>query len=228
VVNYSKSAAEAEETLKAVKAAGAEGIVDQASVAEDADCRRMAKAALDKWGRIDILVNNAGTTKIVPHADLEAMATEEFYRIYGVNVVGTFQMVRACAEAMKKTGDAAVVNVSSTAGIAGNGSSIAYAASKGALNTMTLSLARALAPAIRVNTVNPGFVSSEWFKRLAGQDGFQKLNDSTAALSPLGRTSTSEEIARAIIFLCGPESRNMTGELMRMDAGVHLNGGVRR
>ena len=224
VVNYSRSAAEAEETLKAVKAAGAEGILVQGSVAEDADCRKLAQAALDAFGRIDMLVNNAGTTKIVPHADLEAMETDEFYRIYSVNVVGSFQMVRACRDAMKKTGSGAVVNISSTAGIAGNGSSIAYAASKGALNTMTLSLARALAPEIRVNAVCPGFVSSPWFKKLAGQDGFEKLNQSTAALSPLGKTSSSDDIAKIVLFLCGPESGTMTGELVRMDGGVHLSG----
>lgn len=228
VVNYSRSAAEAEETAKAVRAAGAEAIIAQGSIAEDADCRKIAKAALDAWGRIDMLVNNAGTTKIVPHADLEAMTTEEFNRIYSVNVVGTFQMVRACRDALKKTGNGTIVNISSTAGIAGNGSSLAYAASKGALNTLTLGLARALAPEIRVNAVCPGFVTTPWFKKLAGQEGLDKLTDQTAALAVLGKASTAEDIARLVIFLSGPESGNITGELIRMDAGVHLSGGVRR
>ena len=132
----------------------------QGNVAIDADCRKLAAGAMEAFGRIDILVNNAGTTKFAGHRDLDALSAEDFTNIYAVNVIGAFQMIRACVEGLRAHGDGAVVNVSSIAGIEGIGSSVAYAASKGALNTMTLSLARALAPEIRVNAVCPG-----WWRR---------------------------------------------------------------
>src|SRR5512141_3367226 len=116
VVNYSKSEDAARATHKACMAAGAqfggEALLVKGDVAEDGDCRRMAQAALDQWGRIDALVNNAGTTKFADHANLDALSAEDFQRIYAVNVIGAYQMVRACAPAMKTSGNAAVVNVS--------------------------------------------------------------------------------------------------------------------
>ena len=170
VVNYNKSETEAEASAKATREAGGEVLVVQGNVAEDSDCRKLASAAMDAWGRIDILVNNAGTTKFASHADLAALTAQDFQSIYAVNVIGPFQMVRACVPALKASGEGSVVNISSIAGIAGIGSSIAYAASKGALNTLTLSLARALAPEIRVNAVCPGFVATPWFSGRFGPD----------------------------------------------------------
>ena len=126
-------------------------------VAQDADCRRVTKAVLDRWGRIDALVNCAGTTKFVAHTDLEGLSAEDILGIFRVNLVGPFQAIRACAPALKAS-RGCVVNISSVASILGTGSSIAYAASKAALDTMSFSLARALAPEIRVNIVAPGYV----------------------------------------------------------------------
>ncbi|MBU6472374.1 MAG: SDR family oxidoreductase, partial [Alphaproteobacteria bacterium] len=172
LVNYARSAAEAEKTAQAARAAGApygaKVKVVQADVSADADCRRLAEAALAEWGRLDILVNNAGTTKFATAADLDALSAEDFAAIYAVNVIGPFQMARAAAPALKTGGQngagmGAIVNVSSFAAISGVGSSIAYAASKGALNTLTLSLARTLAPEVRVNAVCPGYVATAWF-----------------------------------------------------------------
>ena len=116
---------------------------------------------MDEWGRLDGLVNNAGTTRFSDQADLEGQTAEDFHAIYSVNVVGPYQMSRAAAAVMER---GAIVNIASMAGVVGTGSSIAYAASKGALNTMTLSLARVLAPGIRVNAVCPGFVQGEWMR----------------------------------------------------------------
>ena len=116
----------------------------QADVSVDEDCRRMAEEALARWGRIDGLVNNAARSKIVAHHDLEGLTGQDFEQIFAVNVIGAYQMVRAVTPAMKQQGKGAIVNISSGSGFSGSGSSIAYAASKGALNTMTLSLARAL------------------------------------------------------------------------------------
>lgn len=148
VINYSKSEPEAEETAQACIRAGGDALVVRGDVSQDADCRRLATAARDKWGRLDGLVNNAGTTKFASMSDLEALSAEDFHRIYSVNLIAAYQMIRAC-EAPLRAARGAVVNVSSIAGTMGLGSSIAYACSKGALNTLTLALARALGPDIR-------------------------------------------------------------------------------
>jgi 3-oxoacyl-[acyl-carrier protein] reductase len=136
-------------------------------------------------------------------------------------------MVRAARSLLEAGAKAAgrasaVVNVSSVAGISGVGSSIAYAASKGALNTMTYSLARALAPLIRVNTVCPGYIDTGWFTKGRGEDGAKQVRDAVIAKVPLKVASSAEDIASLVCFLATPPSSNMTGELVRMDAGMHL------
>jgi 3-oxoacyl-[acyl-carrier protein] reductase len=226
VVNYSSSQKEAEATADLCRSAGGEVVVVQGDVSKDADCKRIVAAAAP-WGRLDALVNNAGTTKHVPHDNLDGLSAEDFQRLYGVNTIGPFQMVRA-ARALLEAGakasgnTAAVVNISSVAGISGVGSSIAYAASKGALNTMTLSLGRALAPLIRVNTVCPGYIDTPWFTKGRGVEGAAKVRDSVIAKVPLKRASTAEDVAALVCFLATPQSGNMTGEVVRMDAGAHL------
>lgn len=223
VVNYSKSEAEAKATADAVKAAGAQALLVQGNVASDADCKKLAAAALEAWGRIDILVNNAGTTKFASHDDLDALSAEDFTQIYGVNVVGPFQMIRAARQALKAGGSGAVVNISSIAGIAGVGSSVAYAASKGALNTLTLSLARALGPEIRINAVCPGYVATRWFTDRFGQATTDRISQDQAQSTPLKRAGLPDDIADAVIFFCSPGSRHITGELLSVDAGLHLS-----
>jgi 3-oxoacyl-[acyl-carrier protein] reductase len=230
VVNYSKSEKEAQETAQAARKTGGDVIVVQGDVAKDADCRRLAQAALDKWGRIDILVNNAGTTKFAAHTDLDALSAEDWQAIYAVNVIGPFQMIRASIAALKASGDGTIVNISSVAGVTGVGSSIAYAASKGALNTLTLSLARAFAPQIRVNAVCPGYVATPWFSGRFGEDGAKRIADQQAEANPLKRVAYADDIANTVLFLAGPESANITGEMLLVDSGLHLNmvGGARR
>jgi NAD(P)-dependent dehydrogenase (short-subunit alcohol dehydrogenase family) len=226
VVNYSNSKAEAEATADLCRDAGAEVVVAQGDVSRDEDCRRIVAAAAP-WGRLDVLINNAGTTKHVPHDKLDDLSAEDFQRIYAVNTIGPYQMIRAARSlleaASKASGRAsAVVNVSSVAGISGGGSSVAYAASKGALNTMTLSLARALAPLIRVNTVCPGYIDTPWFTKGRGAAGAKLVRDSIVAKVPLKVASTADDIAQLVCFLAQPASSNMTGEVVRMDAGMHL------
>jgi 3-oxoacyl-[acyl-carrier protein] reductase len=166
IVNYRASAKEAEETADLCRAANAEVRVVQADVAIDEDCRRLAATA-SAWGRLDILVNNASATKhVVNSADLDALSAEDFHRLYGVNTIGPFQMIRAARPLLEGAARAAehassVVNVSSAAVFNATGSSIAYVASKAALNTMTLSLARLLAPLIPVNRSAP----ATWIRR---------------------------------------------------------------
>ena len=226
VINYSSSQKEAEETADLCRKAGADVVVVQGDVSRDEDCKKIAAAAAS-WGRLDALINNAGTTKHVAHENLDGLSAEDFQRLYGVNTIGPFQMVRAARtllEAGAKASEraSAVVNVSSIAGIAGIGSSVAYAASKGALNTITLSLARALAPLIRVNAVCPGYIDTPWFTKGRGVEGAAKVRDSVVAKVPLKRASTAEEVAQLVCFLATQASSNMTGEIVRMDAGMHL------
>lgn len=225
-VNYSNSKKEAEETADLCRKAGAEVLVVQGDVSRDEDCKKIV-AAVGGWARLDILVNNAGTTKHVPHDNMDGLSAEDFQRIYAVNTIGPFQMIRAARSLLeagaKASGRAsAVVNISSVAGISGGGSSVAYAASKGALNTMTQSLARALAPLIRVNTVCPGYIDTPWFTKGRGEAGAKQVRDSVIARVPLKSASSADDIAQLVCFLALPQSGQMTGEYVRMDAGMHL------
>jgi len=227
VINYSSSQADAEATAEECRKLGAaDVVVAQGDVAKDDDCKRIVEAAA-KWGGLDALVNNAGTTKHVAHHLLDQLSAEDFQRLYSVNTIGPYQMVRAARALLlagaKAAGRAsAVVNVSSVAGISGIGSSIAYAASKGALNTMTLSLSRALAPNIRVNAICPGYIDTPWFTKGRGAEEAKQVRDMVVAKVPLKIASSPEDIAELVCFLATPKSASMTGELVRMDAGMHL------
>jgi 3-oxoacyl-[acyl-carrier protein] reductase len=222
VINYARSREEAEETARLVQAEGAEAVLAQGDVASDEDCRKIAAAA-QPFGRIDALFNNAGMTRFANHADLDAVSAQDFLDLYAVNVVGAYQMVRACRallEAAPQPG--AVVNTASIAGVTGIGSSVPYAASKGALTTMTLSLARALAPNIRVNAVCPGFIDTPWFGKGLGEAAAERIRANAAASTPLKAASTPDDIAAATVFLASRASRHVTGETLLVDAGSHL------
>ena len=222
VINYSRSEADAKETEAACRAKGVETLLVKADVGDDAECRRMVAETIDKWGRVDALVNNAGTTKYVAHDDLEGLTPEDFERIFRVNVFGLYQMTRAVTPQMKAQGRGAIVNVSSIAGVNGQGSSIAYAGSKGAVNTMTYSLARALAPEIRVNAICPGFISGRW--QAAGMGSTDKYEARVAQVektTPLRRANSPEDIAEAIMWFV-EGARWVTGETLLVDAGSHL------
>ena len=220
VINYSRSQAQAQATQAACDAAGAETLLLRGDVAQDADCRALAAATMERWGRIDALVNNAGVSVFGADAAWDALDMEAFQRIYAVNTVGTFQMVRACVPHLKAA-QGCIVNVSSIAGSLGIGSSVPYVASKGALNALTLHLARALAPEVRVNAVCPGLITSRWFVDGIGQEGFDKLKAAVEKTAPLARASTPEDVAEAIVWLV-EGARTTTGELLLLDGGVHL------
>ena len=222
IVNYSRSRDAAEATAAACREAGGEAVAVRGDVASDEDCRRLAGEAISHWGRIDGLINNAGTTVFRGGDDFDALTLEDFQRVYAVNVVGAFQMTRAVAPQMKKQGRGSIVNTSSIAGVMGVGSSIAYAASKGAMNTLTLSLARTLAPEIRVNTVAPGFITGRWWREKMG-DGYDKMVANVEASTPLKRAGTPEDMAAAAVWLLVGDV-NITGEILISDAGMHLGG----
>src|SRR3954465_8190650 len=210
VVNYSSSKKEAEQTADLCRSAGGEVVVVQGDVSRDEDCRKIVAAAAS-WGRLDALVNNAGITKHMAHGNLDGLTAEDFQRLFAVNSIGPFLMVRA-ARALLEAGASAsgrasaVVNVSSVAGISGVGSSVAYAASKGALNTITYSLARALAPLIRVNTVCPGYIDTPWFTKGRGEAGAKQVRDMVLGKVPLKVASNANDIAALVCFLATPQS----------------------
>jgi 3-oxoacyl-[acyl-carrier protein] reductase len=216
VVNYARSAAEAHQVAAECK----DAIAVQADVAEDADCRKLAQAALDRWGRIDALVNNAGTTKFVDHADLDGLTADDFLRIYRTNVVGPFQMTRACAPALKAS-HGAIVNVSSVASQLGIGSSVAYAASKSALNAMTYSLARSLGPEVRVNAVCPGYVDTPWQHNAHGTEKAMRVAAHYAQMVPLKDHARPEDVADVVVWLI-EGARQVTGEAIFVDGGLHI------
>jgi 3-oxoacyl-[acyl-carrier protein] reductase len=220
VINYSKSEQEAIASEAACRAAGADTLLVRGDVADDAACRAMAEAAVSRWGRMDALVNNAGITSFAGSANWDALDVEAFQKILGVNVIGAFQMVRACTRHLKAA-QGAIVNVSSVAGALGVGSSVAYVASKGAVNSMTLHLARALAPDIRVNAVCPGLITTRWFVDGIGAANFEHLKTQYEQSTPLGRACTAEDVAEAVVWLVDG-ARTVTGELILLDSGMHL------
>jgi 3-oxoacyl-[acyl-carrier protein] reductase len=223
VINYTKSKDEAEATVEVCRELGGQAIAFCADVSKDDDCQAMAAAAMEHFGRLDILVNSAGTTKFVPLHDLDGLNADDFQRIYGVNVIGPFQMAKACAPHLKASGNGAIVNVSSTAGVFGSGSSIAYGASKGALNTMTKSIDRALAPEIRVNAVCPGFVQTRWMRNHLGEEKYAAHIARWEDTAPLEKAATPEEVADIVIsFIEGADI--VTGQIMVCDAGASLGG----
>lgn len=227
IVNYSRSAAEAEEAADLCRAAGAQAEVVKADVSTAEGCAIMAEAA-GRRGRLDILINNAGITRHArDHGDLDALNKDDFMDVYAVNVAGPFLALQAMkpllVAAYEQSGRAsAVLNTSSIAGVIGIGSSVAYLASKGALNTMTLALARAMAPQIRVNSVCPGFIGTRWFKDAMDDEAYEKQISAVIASTPLAVASGPDDIADAALFLVSDASRHVTGELLKVDAGTHL------
>lgn len=222
IINYARSQMEAQATAEAVRAAGAEAVLAQGDVADDEACRAIAATARP-YGRIDALVNNAGVTKFAPaHGDLDALAAADFQRIFAVNVIAPFQMLRAARPLLEAAERASVLMVSSIAGVTGIGSSVAYASSKGALNTMTLSLARVLGPKIRINAICPGFIDTPWHEKGLPPEAVERVREGTKRMTPLQAASSAEDIADAALFFLSDASRHVTGETLLVDAGLHL------
>jgi 3-oxoacyl-[acyl-carrier protein] reductase len=223
IINYSRNVKEAENTADLVRSSGALAIPVKADVSQDSDCRAIADAARP-FGRINALFNNAGITVFAEdHSDLDAVSSDDFLNLYKVNVVGAYQMIRAARRLLEASDSpGAVVNTSSIAGIRGIGSSIPYAASKGALNIMTLSLARALAPTIRVNAICPGFIDTPWHGSVLAPSDLEQLRSTVVRVTPLRAVSSARDVAVSAVFLASPDSRHITGETLIVDAGFHV------
>ena len=224
VVNYSRDMAPAEAIADECRALGVDALVVKADVSSDAGCRRLASEVESRFGRADVLVNNAGTTKFVALKDLDGLEADDFQRIYAVNVIGPYQMSRALVPLLKRNPVTGIVNVSSIAGLMGTGSSIAYMASKGALNAMTVGLARALGPDIRVNAIAPGLVETPWLQNGLGAERYAQTVQSYKARAALDAVMSPEDVADAAWWL-GAGAAKTTGEVLLLDAGLRLTRG---
>ena len=220
LVNYSRSQEAAEAVAAEAQERGVKSLAIRADVAVDAECRAMVAAAEQAFGRLDVLVNNAGTTTFIPHADLEAVSDEDWSRILQVNLVGPFHCTRAARDLLHADGGGEIVMTSSVAGLIGTGSSIPYCASKAALNSLTVTLARALGPEIRVNAVAPGFIEGEWLKQGFG-DAYEIIKRGIMQKSPLNRVCTPEDVAAVIVgLITGPDLT--TGHVLPVDGGLTI------
>src|SRR5438270_4828386 len=219
VVNYSRSVADAESTAADVRRLGTEAMTHRADIADESMVKAMITAAVDAYGQLDLLVNNAGTTHFIPFADLDALTDEVWDDVLSVNLKGTFFCCRAAAPELKKT-QGAIVNVASIAAQRASGSSIAYAVSKAAVVQLTRSLALALAPEIRVNSVSPGLVSTRWFSKSFGDEAAAAQEEAFAKATPLRKIATPDDVAQAVIALL--ENDIVTGQDLVIDGGKNV------
>ncbi len=183
----------------------------------DADQRRhLIETTIAEHGHLDVLVNNAGVTKVIAHADLDAVTEEVFRRILDVNLIGTFELTKLALGHLEATGDGAVINVTSIAGLRPTGSSVPYAVSKAALNHLTALLANVTGPAVRINAVAPGLVLTPWTA------DWGPIHDMMAERAPLGRSGQPDDIAAAIVDVAA--NRYLTGQVIVVDGGLSLRG----
>jgi 3-oxoacyl-[acyl-carrier protein] reductase len=213
-VNYSRSQKDSEDTVAEIEKLGGKAIAVQADVTDDASVRTMVDRAAGEFGRLDILVNNAGATHFVALDDLEGLTDEAWHVPMSVNVMGTFYCSRAAIPKMKANGGGQIVNTSSIAGLIGRGSSIAYCASKAAVNSLTMSLAISQAPDIRVNAVAPGIILTRWV------DGKEEFVNDNLEQTPLRKVCEPEDVADAVYALI--ISDLVTGQVLTVDGGRSL------
>lgn len=213
-VNYSRSQKDAEDTVAEIAKLGGKTVAVQANVADDAAARAMVDRVMDEFGRLDILINNAGATQFVALDDLEGLTDEAWHVPMSVNVMGTFYCSRAAIPKMKANGGGQIVNTSSIAGLIGQGSSIAYCASKAAVNSLTKSLAISQAPDIRVNAVAPGIILTRWV------DGKEEFIKGNMDRTPLQKVCKPEDVADAVFGLI--ISDLVTGQILTVDGGRSL------
>ncbi|MGC5327743.1 SDR family NAD(P)-dependent oxidoreductase [Brevibacillus sp. SYSU BS000544] len=214
IVNYSRSHSDAEQTVRQITDEGGRALAIQADVSRDNEVRLMVQTVVQQFGTVDLLVNNASITRHIPMDDLEAVTEETWDELFDVNVKGMFYCTRAVAPYMKKNQQGAIVNLGSIAGQTGLGSSLPYAVSKAAVHGLTKSLARTLAPEIRVNCIVPGAVATRWW---AGRE--DQMNRLAPHL-PLQRIATPEDIAAMICTTLEQEA--ITGQIITVDCGQTL------
>lgn len=219
VIGYNTRREAAEETLQMLPAPAADQaghMVLHISVDDSASIARAAKTVAERFGRLDVLVNNGGATTPVPADDLEAMSDEIFDRVLAVNLRGPFAMVRAFRPLLERGQQAAVINISSIAARTGVGSSLAYCAAKGGLDSLTVGLAKVLAPGVRVFSVSPAGVDTAF---VPGRS--RARLEEIAARMPLQKVTTADDVARAVVA-CACQLTSTTGVIVPVDEGRHL------
>jgi NAD(P)-dependent dehydrogenase (short-subunit alcohol dehydrogenase family) len=219
VVNYSRSAADATATVAELAGFGVEALPIKADVAQESEVKALVEEAAEHFGGIDVLVNNAGTTRFIPFPDLEAVTDEVWQHILGVNLMGPWYASRAAAPHLRRN-RGCIVNIASIAALRASGSSIPYGVSKAALTQLTRALAVALAPEVRVNAVNPGLVSSRWFRKPFGDEAAAAQEAAMAKRTPLQAVATPEQVAQAVMGFI--RSDIVTGQHLVVDGGLNL------
>src|SRR5256714_2460994 len=219
VINYSRSADDAESTAEEVRRLGSEAVPHQGNIADEEMVKAMVASTVERYARLDVLVNNAGTTHFIPHPDLEALTDEVWNDILRVNLKGTFFCCRAAAPELKKA-NGAIVNIASIAAHRASGSSIAYAVSKAGVVQLTRALALALAPEVRANSVSPGLASSRWFSHRFGDEAAAAQEEAVAEQTPVQKIATPDDVARAVIALL--ENDLITGQDLVVDGGKNV------
>jgi 3-oxoacyl-[acyl-carrier protein] reductase len=219
-LNYASNQKAAEEVLKSVEKLGRRCLVYKAEMSSRADIDHMVGDILAKWGELDTLVNNAG---VWTYLEMGRMDEAVYRETIGINVDGVFYATNAVVPAMKEHGRGSIINVTSTAGVRGEAFHSHYAASKGALHSLTKSLAVELAPfGIRVNAVAPGWVDTDMSAPSFSEPGFKEKVRQTI---PLKRIPPAEDIAGPILFLASDLARHVTGEILDVNGGSVLCGG---
>lgn len=213
-INYSRSEQEARVTQAEVETHGVQSLLYQADVSNDEAVRLIVKETIQTFGRLDILINNAGVTDFVDHRDLEGLKEEYWDRVMNVNVKGMFHCCRAAADELRKQ-KGCIINITSIAGMTGLGSSIAYAASKAAAISVTKSLARVMAPDVRVNSISPGIVQTRWVE--GQEEHIHRLAEGT----PLGRIASPEDVSEVAYSLLA-HSHFVTGQNIVVDGGMFM------
>ncbi len=210
-VCYSRNKDRAEELVQELTGKGTTVMAVQADVADQQQVASMVQQVQDRYGRIDVLINSAGRTSYVSVKDLDGITDEDWDMIMDTNLRGTFYVSRACGKSLRAN-KGCIVNISSRSGVTGSGSSLPYSASKGALITMTKTLARALAPEVRVNAVAPGVIMTDW---VAGQDEHIRTNGMNNLLERLGQVEDVVEVVESLVLRAG----FVTGQTLVIDGG---------
>jgi ketoreductase RED2 len=209
LVNSARSVDEGE----AVAASLPDAHYVQGDITEPGVPDRLVAAALERWGRLDTLVNNAGTTAVIPHHDLEAASIDVWRRIFEVNVFGSWAVSVAAMPALREA-HGSIVNVASVAGVRPTGSSVPYAASKAALNHMTVLLAKVVGPEVRVNAVAPGLVDTPWTAE------WDVVREVVRQVAPLRRSGQPEDVAEVVVALA--RAAYVTGQVVVVDGGLSI------
>jgi 3-oxoacyl-[acyl-carrier protein] reductase len=215
VVNYSSSKEDADRVVKEIIANDGKAIAVQGSVANSSDVKRIFEEAKKTFGQIDILVNNAGIYKF---GTIEEVTEEEFHRQFNTNVLGILLSTKEALKHFNSKGGS-IINVSSVVSTSPMPGTAIYAATKGAVDTLTIGLSRELAGRkIRVNNIAPGGVDTEGAKTLGmiGSD----MEKNIVAQTPLGRIGQPEDISRIALFLASDESGWLTGERIQASGGL--------